>query len=48
MTVTNGSASATVTGFVSGAKIAIVGTRGGQPFHAWYRYQLNSSTSITM
>ena len=48
MTVTNGSASATGTGFVSGAKIAIVGTRGGQPFHAWYRYQLNSSTSITM
>ncbi len=48
MTVTTGSASATGTGFVSGAKIAIVGTRGGQPFHAWYRYQLNSSTSITM
>ena len=48
MTVTKGSASVTGTGFVAGNKIAIVGTNGGQPFHAWYQFQLNSSTSITM
>ena len=47
-TATNGSGVLTGTGFTSGTRIVITGTRSGQPFTMWQYYTLNSSSQITL
>jgi hypothetical protein len=47
-TATNGSGVIGGSGFVSGTRIAITGTRSGAPFTMWQYYTLNSSSQITL
>jgi len=47
-TATNGSGVIDGSGFISGTRIAITGTRSGQPFTMWQYYTENSATQITL